>query len=221
MRVGPTISAWFAALFLLAGGTTALHAHGTGEKDGPEFESLTLPQPIDVQGKIEVIEFFWYGCPHCATIEHGLEAWAARLPKDVVLRREHVLWDGRRGMAEHVRIFATLRALDLLGTQHAAVFEAIHKGKLDLADEKKLFEWVSKRGVDRGKFDSTYRSFSVLSQVDRARQLTKRYRVDGVPMFVVNGKYVTSIAMAHGPERMFEVIEQLIAKERTLARRTP
>ena len=92
--------------------------------DGPEFTRLATQQPTETPGKIEVIEFFWYGCPHCNKLEPMVEAWEKRLPKDVVLRREHVIWGGRKEIEVHARLFLTLRAMNLLEQHHRAVFDA-------------------------------------------------------------------------------------------------
>ena len=179
-----------------------------------QYGELNPPQPVETPGKIEVIEFFWYGCPHCNKLEPAVEAWEKRLPKDVVLRREHVVWAGRSDIEGHARLFITLRAMGLLAKHHQAVFEAMHVEKQKLRGDAEIFAWAAKRGIDRAKFEATYKSFGVGAQVGRARDLTQAYGVDGVPTFAVNGKYTTSLSGAHSEERLFEIINKFVAGER-------
>ena len=193
----------------IALGSSTLSAH-----EAPEFTRLPSAQPTDTPGKIEVIEFFWYGCPHCNKLEPAVEHWEKRLPKDVVLRREHVIWDGRSDIEGHARLYITLRAMGLLAQHHRAVFDAIHAGKAKLRGDAEIFDWVSKRGIDRSKFEATYKSFGVKAQMSRAKALTRDYGIDGVPTFAINGKYTTSLAGAHSEDRLFALIDKFIADER-------
>lgn len=182
---------------------------------GEEFTRLPKPQPVDTPGRIEVIEFFWYGCPHCNAVEPAVEAWEKQLPKDVAFRREHVIWPGRDDTEAHARLFITLRAMGLLDRHHRAVFDAIHKDKAPLRSDKDIIEWAAKRGIDRARFEATWKSFGVNTQVSRARDLTNKFLVDGVPSFAINGKYYTSLGATRSEKRLFEVINKLVADERT------
>ncbi len=199
-----------AAAIVLGAFSVFAQQHG----DRPEFTRLPSAQPTDTAGKVEVIEFFWYGCPHCYKVEPAVEAWEKRMPKDAVLRREHVVWDGRRDIEGHARLFLTLRAMGLLKQHHQAVFNAIHGEKQKLASDAEIFAWVAKRGIDRAKFEAAYKSFGVNAQVGRARSLTRNYGVESVPTFAVNGKYLTSLSGARSEQRLFEVIDKLITDER-------
>ena len=181
---------------------------------GEDFTRLASPQPTDAPGKIEVIEFFWYGCPHCSKLEPAVEGWEKRLAKDVVFRREHVIWDGRSETETHARLFLTLRALGLLTKHHRAVFEAIHSAKARLRGDSEVFDWAAKRGIDRAKFEATYKSFGINMQVIRLKDLTGKYLVDGVPSFAVNGRFMASLGGSHSEERLFEIVNKLIAEER-------
>jgi thiol:disulfide interchange protein DsbA len=134
--------------------------------------------------------------------------------KDVAFRREHVVWPGRSDIEAHARLFVTLRTMGLLDRHHQAVFDAIHKEKTSLRTEKEIFDWVAKRGIDRAKFEATYKSFGVNTQIARARDLIDRFEADGVPSFGINGKYYTSLAAARGSKRMLEIVHKLIADER-------
>ena len=179
-----------------------------------EVTRLSKPLPVDTPGKIEVIEFFWYGCPHCNSLESSVDAWEKQLPKDVAFRKEHVVWPGRPDIEAHARLYLTLRAMGLLGQHHRAVFDALHKDKVSLRTEKDVADWAAKRGIDRAKFEATWKSFGVNAQLGRARDLTNRFEADGVPSFGVNGKYYVSLGAVRSEKRVFEVVNKLIADER-------
>ncbi len=198
------------AFFILA----MVFAAGAFGAQGEEYERLPKPQPVDTPGKIEVIEFFWYGCPHCNALESHVDDWEKQLPKDVAFRKEHVVWPGRPDIEAHARLYITLRAMGLLGQHHRAVFDAIHKEKAGLRSEKEIVDWAAKRGIDRAKFEATWKSFGVNAQVARARDLTNRFEADGVPSFGINGKYYVSLGGTRSSKRLFEVVNKLIADER-------
>ena len=181
---------------------------------GQEVIRLAKPQPTETPGKIEVIEFFWYGCPHCSQIEPALTAWEKKLPADVVLRREHVVWQGRKDTELHARLYQTLRAMGLLEKHHTAVFDALHNSKGQLRDEAQVVSWAVKQGIDKTKFEATFKSFGVQSQVSRAQDRTWNYSIDSVPSFIVNGRSMTSLGATGNSGRLFAVLELLIAEER-------
>jgi thiol:disulfide interchange protein DsbA len=204
------------SLALIAGGAAAQVKSSGG------YATLPSPQPVETGAKIEVIEFFWYGCPHCFDLEPNLKKWMAKLPKDVEMRRvpaiPHPRW------APGARTYYTLEALGELDRLHGEVFEAIHIQRANLADEMTQLDWMAKRGVDRRKFTEASNSFSVQSKIRRASQLSQNYPlfvdkfVDGhsvgVPSFIVDGKYLTSASIAGGPDAMFRTLDSLIAKAR-------
>ena len=194
------------AVMMPAALAIAQHQHG------PDFTPLSKPQPTETPGKIEVIEFFWYGCPHCKELEPSLGAWEKKLPKDVVLRREHVVWPGRKDTEMHARLFLTLRAMNLLPQHHGAVFDAIHKAKNPLRDQAQIVDWAAKNGIDRAQFEATYRSFAVNAQVARAQEMTMSYDIDGVPKLIVNGRFSVSV---HGPQELSRIVDKLISEERS------
>ena len=185
-----------------------------GAHDHPEYIRLKIVQPTDSPGRIEVIEFFWYGCPHCDKLEPAVDAWEKRQPKDVVFRREHVVWPGRDDTEAHARLFLTLRAMGLLAQHHQAVFDAIHRSKTRLRSEADVVKWAAGRGIDRTGFEATYKSFGINAQIARAKALTLSYAVDGVPNFAVNGKYMASLGAAHDEKRLFAIVDKLVAEER-------
>jgi len=184
-------------------------------KEGTPYTMLKVVQPVANAGKVEVIEFFWYGCPHCNAIEPFVDAWAAKLPRDVTFRRAHVVWPGRSDIEAHARIFLALKSMGLDAKYQQAVFDATFKDNLDMRRKEVVVEWAGKHGLDRAKFASLYDSFAVSSQLEQLRRLTKTYSVQDVPNIVVNGKWVTSpghIGKEDGT--VLQVVDELIARER-------
>jgi thiol:disulfide interchange protein DsbA len=178
---------------------------------GTDYTTYAPPQPTDAPaGKIEVTEFFFYTCPHCADMEPVIERWAQTLPKDVSLRRVPVLF--RPQLAPYAKIYYTLEAMNLVDKLHGAVFVAIHEQRLNLGDEKVLFSWVASKGVDAAKFEEIYKSFAVASKVERANQITKAHDVPGTPAIVVNGKYLVS---GGDHARQLQIASYLIDKIRS------
>lgn len=200
---------------LLPAAALAAADHGA---EGP-FGKLDRPFPTDAPDKIEVIEFLWYGCPHCAQVEPYVEAWKKKLPADVVFRREHIVWEARPDTVTHARLFATLKAMNLLNAHHQAVFDAVQKERVDFKKETALVAWLGKRGIDRAAFDSAYKSFGVQTLFVRLKSLTNTYRVDGVPTFFINGKYTTEPHRAGGEQQVLAVVDKLIAEERALIKK--
>jgi thiol:disulfide interchange protein DsbA len=179
-------------------------------KAGVDYSIYEIPQPTDAPaGKIEVTEFFFYTCPHCADMEPLLEKWAKALPKDVSLRRVPVLF--RPQLAPYAKLYYTLEAMNLLDKLQGEVFVAIHQQRVNLGDEKALLAWVSSKGVDAAKFSEVYNSFSVGSKVSRADQITRAHNIPGTPAMVVNGKYLVSQG---DHARQLQVVDYLIAKVR-------
>jgi len=177
----------------------------------PLYATLSPPQPTEGGGKVEVTEFFWYGCPHCYAMEPFVNAWLKTKPADVVFKRVPAY---NESWAPMVSLFYTLEAMGLVEQYHQKVFDAIHKQNVNLNNVKKRDEWLKANGIDPAKFEEVEKSFTVVTKVNRARQLTQAYKVDGVPRFFVNGKYYTSAEQAGGGDRIFLVIDQLIATAR-------
>jgi thiol:disulfide interchange protein DsbA len=180
---------------------------------GVEYRELAAAQPSDVPGKVEVIEFFWYGCPHCYQFEPVITPWVAKLPKDVYFHRVPAMFNEE--YAQGARAFYALEAIGEEGRLHKALFDAIHAGsRLRVADEAALTEWLGKQGVDTKKFAAAYRSFSVEGKLKRAAQLTQEYKIDGVPAMAVNGKYVVITESIKSFENLLEITDFLIEKSR-------
>ena len=180
---------------------------------GKEYHILDARAPVDAPaGKIEVVEFFWYSCPHCNAFEPTLAAWIKTLPKDVAFRRSPVAFQD--SFVPQQRLALTLEALGLVEKLHVKVFAAIHVEKVNLNTGEAIAEWVSKQGVDKAKFMDQYNSFSVQTKATRATQLQNAYKVEGVPALGIAGRFYTDGSMAGNMERALQVTEALIAEVR-------
>ncbi|MFA7281059.1 MAG: thiol:disulfide interchange protein DsbA/DsbL [Sterolibacterium sp.] len=181
-------------------------------KEGEEFK-LIAPQPTEAVGKIEVTEFFWYGCPHCHELEPVLNQWLKTLPKDVAFRRVPAIFLDARWVPA-ARLYYTLDALGEENRLRTALFDAIHVGRLNHTSEVEVGEWLAKQGVERGKFATAYNSAAVQAKINRAQELTQAHAIRGVPAVVVGGKYFTSNNMADSNEALPAIIDELIRKVR-------
>lgn len=154
---------------------------------------INPPLPSDTPGKIEVLEFFAYTCPHCAAMQPLVEDWVKTAPADVVFKQVPLAFNA--SMKPLQQLYYTLLALDRPDL-HAKIFTAIHGEHKRLIDKKAMGDWIATQGVDRAKFDAVFDSFSVQTQAERANQLADTYRIDGTPSFAVGGKFMTSPVMA-------------------------
>jgi thiol:disulfide interchange protein DsbA len=168
---------------LLAAPTLAL-AQGQAR---PAYTELRPPLQVEAEGKIEVIEFFWYGCIHCYNLEPALEPWIKKLPPEAQFRRVPAVFNAR--WAHDAAIYFTFEALGVLDKMHQPFFSAIHRDRLRTDDPKALAEWLQKQGLDPKKFTETMNSFGVQSKTKRAAKLTADYKVDGTPSMAVHGRY--------------------------------
>jgi thiol:disulfide interchange protein DsbA len=159
----------------------------------PAYKTISQPIQSDHPGKIEVMEFFAYTCPHCAAMEPMVESWAKTAPADVVLVQVPVAFNA--AMKPLQKLYYTLQALNRPDL-HAKVFTAIHQEHKQLFTKDKMADWVATQGVDRKKFEDTFDSFSVQTQSERATQLTQQAEIDGTPSYLVGGKFLTSPVMA-------------------------
>lgn len=199
------------ALASLCLGLAAATAGPAWAQGRQEFTVLNPPQASE-PGKIEVLEFFSYACGHCYKLDPFLEAWAKKLQGDVVFRR--VPGVGSEQWSQLAKLFFALEAMNQLDRLHPKVFTAMHEQGQNLTVAKVRDAWLASNGVDPAQYLAVENSFAVQSKLGRARQMMSAYKVDGVPMLVVNGKYVTSSGMAGGPERVVPLLERLIAQAR-------
>ena len=184
-------------------------------EEGFDYRVLPVAQPVDIKGKVEVIEFFWYGCPHCYDFEPELSAWVKRQPKDVVFRRVPVAF--RDDFMPHSQLFYALEAMGKGDALNEKVMYAMHKENKRLLTENEIADWVASQGIDRNSFLATYRSFAVVSKARAARQMADAYRIDGVPTIVMQGRYVTSPSIAGTKAKailVMDYLEQKIRKDK-------
>ena len=190
--------------------------------EGVHYVRLAEPAPAPA-GKIEVIEFFWYECPHCNALEPALDAWARRLPDDVAFRRVPV-WFREEPFGPQQRLFYTLDALGLVPTLHRKVFQAIHGERTRLRTAEDMAAFALKNGLDPMAFMTTYNSFGVQTKAQQARQTASAYKIDAVPAMGVQGRYYTNGNLANtglppGPiDRMLGVVDALVGKVRQSSR---
>lgn len=172
----------------------------------------TLPS---TPGKIDVVEFFWYGCPHCNDFEPKVNAWVKTLPTDVVFKKVHIRWPTKRINFEgHQKLYYTLEAMGKLPTLHAKVFEAMHKDKKQLANDVEIFDLMQSFGLNREEFAKVFNSFAVNTQCAKAVSLMEAYDIEGVPTIGVGGRYSSTASMAGSEEKVLEVANLLIKKRR-------
>ena len=182
-----------------------------------DSEYVRLSQPLSVEkGKIEVVEFFWYGCPPCFAFEPALDAWQKKLPSDVAFRRVPVAF--RESYAIHQRLFYAIEAMGKVEELHRKAFYAIHVDKQRLNTDDTVIAWAASQGLDKAKFTETYNSFNVATKVRKATQLQDAYKLAGVPAIGVNGRYYTDGTLAQNMNRALTVTDQLIAEQRGKAK---
>lgn len=179
---------------------------------GKDYSPVSPPQPVETGKNIEVLEIFYYGCPHCFHLEPIITPWIKHLPKDVTFRRMPGIFnDSWMPLAKAFYALESIKELDRL---HGELFNAYHVQKIELKTDADIINWVAKQGVDRNKFTNAYNSFSVQNKALRAKQLTKAYGISGVPSVIVDGKFLTSASMTGSHEAMLPVLDQLIAQAR-------
>lgn len=178
---------------------------------GKDYAVVSPAQPVETQGKIEVTEFFAYTCPHCFELEPELNAWAKKLPKNVVFKRQPVIFsDSWEPMA---RAYFALEALGVVDKLHGDVFNALHVEDKKLTDADTFFDWGAKHGLDRAKLKAAYQSFAIGAKIARAKQLQRAYKINGVPALTVNGKYLTTGSMTGSNQKSLQVVDDLIRME--------
>lgn len=210
--MNPTIKFFtFLSLFFSLGFIVISGAHAEPVK-GRDYALLLNPQPTTSGDKIEVLEFFWYGCPSCYKLHPQIKIWQKKIPKDVSLKYIPTIF--RKNWAPATKTFYTLEILDKKNNLHDKIYDAIHIEKIDLSNEKILFSWIEKQGIDRKKFISIYNSFSVVNKSSQSSQMSRKYGLKGVPSLVVDGKYLISGRMGGTPQETIKTLDQLINKVR-------
>ncbi len=198
--------------FLLIFASTFALAQGRPIEEGFDFRTLPVAQAVEQKGKVEVLEFFWYGCPHCHDFEPELSAWIKRQGKDVAVRKVPVAF--RDDLLIHSQLFYALESMgrpDL----HAKVMDAMHVSKKKLLSETEITDWVGSQGVDTQAFLKAFKSFTVTSKARSGNQIAQAYRIDGVPTVAIQGKYITSPSIAGGSKaRAIQAMDYLVEKAR-------
>ena len=208
----------FSAAAAVVAGTTALGMPDVALAQrkmgvGKDFRALEKRAPVEAPaGKIEVVEFFWYSCPHCNAFEPLLSAWLKKLPPDVSFRRVPVAF--RDDFVPQQRLFYTLEAMGKVDDLQAKVFQEIHQNHQATDREDRILAFAEKNGLDRAKFQELYNSFAVSTKARKAKQLQDQYEVDGVPALGVNGQFYTDGTLAGGMDRALVVVDYLIAEAR-------
>jgi thiol:disulfide interchange protein DsbA len=180
--------------------------------EGRNYDRLKNPQPTEMGDKIEVIEFFSYGCPHCAELEPYLETWLAKLPPDVGFRRVPVVFQER--WIALAKIYYTLDAMGDARRLSPDVFKAIHGQGVQLWKDTAFFDWAASKGLDRKKVADVYGSFAINGKMNRARQQAQQYNIQSVPTVVVDGKFITGSERVGTHANLPGAIDELIVKAR-------
>lgn len=205
-----SLSNWFLIALLTVSATLSHAVEGTG------YAPLTSPQPTQNPDKVEVIEFFWYGCPHCYAFEPLLEAWAKNLPANVEFIRQPAVFSDLWG--KHAKVYFTAEALGVVDKVHGDIFDAIQNGlkngnKDIFTTEDEVAKFFAAHGVAEADARSAYNSFLVDTKMRQAQAAGPRYGITGVPAVIVNGKYLVNGTTAGSHEHMIEVMNQLIKQE--------
>lgn len=203
-----TLSRWLLPMLLVP----AL-VHGAEFEEGRNYSRIVPAQPTETKGKIEVVELFWYGCPHCHRFEPYFERWAKQQPADVEYRRMPAI------LADHwtilARAYYTADALGVLDKTHRALFDAIHAQKRRMDTEERIMEFFAEHGVSNDDFKKTFHSFAVDAKVRRALEMTRRYNTEATPSVIINGKYIVNPGQTDGNfNTMLKVMDTLVEKER-------
>ncbi|MEW5756753.1 MAG: thiol:disulfide interchange protein DsbA/DsbL [Pseudomonadota bacterium] len=181
-------------------------------EEGVDYEVLSNPVPTNTGNKIEVLEFFWYGCPHCYNFEPVLKRWQETMPSDVELIKQPAIF--RPEWDLQARAYFAGQALGVLDKSHDAMFTAMHEMRKPLNTEAQILEVFKGIGVSEADFARAFKSFAVESKVRRARELHKTYGVDSVPNVIVGGKYRTNASLAGENKNVIKVVDFLIKKVR-------
>lgn len=182
-------------------------------QEGTEYITLDRRVPTEAaKGKIEVVEFFWYSCPHCNAFEPRLQQWLSKLPKDIDFKRVPVRF--RDDFEPQQRMYYVLEALDKVEALHSRVFQAIHVERQNMSNADNLASWAEKNGIPRAKFLELYNSFGIASKVRRASQLQEAFKVQGVPALGIGGRYYTDGSLSGSMDKALQITEYLVGEIR-------
>jgi len=211
------LSRWLMILLIPFYSLTACAAENYAE--GKEYTRLISPQPTSTGDRIEVVELFWYGCPHCYHLEPFVENWLKNKPDDVAFVRLPAILGANWELL--AKAYYTAELLGALDKTHRALFDAIHEQRAKMTNESMVRAFFMQQGVSAGDFDKTFNSFAVSVKLNNARMMTRKYAITGVPTLIVNGKYSTGPSMmTGGNERVMGVVDYLVMQERAAAAQT-
>ncbi len=205
-------------LFSMAYLLLASWTHANTYDEGIEYQLIVPPVRTSNPDKVEVVEMFWYGCPHCYSLEPKLLKWKAKLPSNVEFIRIPAILKDRQGnyipeWETHARAFYTAELLGVLDKMHESLFKEIHHKNKKLVSKPALAKFFSQYGISQADFNATFDSFGVLMKVNRAKDLTERYGTNGVPTLVVNGRYKSQATLTNGQDELLKLVDFLIKKE--------
>jgi protein dithiol oxidoreductase (disulfide-forming) len=209
----------FGAVLAATGVLSTLPALAEQPVLNKEYTLVNPPVPTETAAKVEVLEFFSYGCIHCYKLHPHAKKFAAGVPNDVVFKRVHITFD-RPQMRPLAKLFYTLEATGDLARLDDEVFAAVHDKGVNLMTDKSVLEWVGGKGVDMKKFTDTYNSFGIASKVSRAEQLTKAYQVSGTPQIYVNGRFAVRNEGVQSYDDIFRITNGLIEMSRSNGTKT-
>lgn len=191
-------------------------------QEGVQYTKLASPVNLDTPaGKVEVLEFFWYSCPHCNSFEPMFESWKKAQPEDVIVRRVPIAFQNNNNFVPQQKLYYTLEAMNLLDKLHAAAFRAVHVERKRLNSDDAVIAWAKEQGVNEDEFKKMYSSFTVSNLVRRATALQNGFDVQGVPSLGVAGKYYTDGTMARNLANALIVVDHLIEAERKAIQAAP
>ena len=193
-------------------------AHAAQPVLGKDYTLVRPPQPTDSGAKVEVLEFFYYGCPHCNNLQPSLEAWLKRKPANVEFRRMPAVFQD--AWVPLTKAYYAIEAMGLVDKLHQDMFATLHKKNVRLQNADLIFDWAASKGIDRKKFADTYNSFGVNGRTQRSIELTRKYDIPGTPAIAIDGKYLTAPSLTLKAdrtidyERFFQVVDALIEEAR-------
>jgi thiol:disulfide interchange protein DsbA len=212
-RVFSISAASAAAATALGGLSPSAQAQRKAPQEGTDYVVLDRPAPVEAPaGKVEVVEFFWYSCPHCNRFEPALEEWIKKIPKDVVVRRVPAAF--RPDFEPQQRLYYVLEGMQKVQALHAKVFHAIHVERQLLNTPDLIADWAEKQGLNRARFTDMYNSATVITNARKATLLQDAYKIDGVPALGIAGRYYTSGSLAQTMDRALWVTDHLITQAR-------
>lgn len=198
------------AMLMVAFLTVTFQAAAADFEEGKHYKRIE-PQQTDTGDKIEVLEFFWYGCPHCYAFEPYINTWKKNKPANVEFVRVPTIF--RPDWEVQARTYYALSNMGKIEDMHSKIFEQLHKKRKPLSTKQQMVDFLVKQGIDKDEFEKQYSSFGVDGMVRKAKKKQSAFRIEGVPTVAINGKYTTSGSMAGSYETLLKILDHLVAEE--------